>query len=397
MRAQAEDRHASRLDPPRGRERLLSAEFIRVTVANFFFFLTFASFFLLPLHIRALGGSEQTVGLVMGMAGLSGLASILVVGRLLDRFGRRIFLIAGLALMALASSGFLYVDRVGPALFLLRALQGLAFAAGFNAASTLAVELAPPDRMAAALGLFGISTLTTHAIAPTIGEQIVHLAGFRALFLVAAGFSLLGLVIAWPLREPRRHASAPAGRLRVPARLRVLIATVGCCGVAFGAVITFVPTFVRDDRLGPVSTFFLAYTASAVLTRLTLGHLSDTVGRRRVIMPGLGLLASSIAGLALVHGPIALGGIGLAFGLAQGIVYPTLNAFSVDHAQAGQLGRVQTLYNGTFNLGTTLGSLGLGSVVQAYGHRQMFLCAASVAMAALAIFGAGTYEPTAAE
>jgi MFS family permease len=90
-------------DPARG------ARFARVATANFFFFLTFASFFLLPLHIRALGGSERTIGLVMGMAGLSGLASILFVGALLDRFGRRIFLLGGLGVMALTSAAFLFV------------------------------------------------------------------------------------------------------------------------------------------------------------------------------------------------------------------------------------------------------------------------------------------------
>ena len=49
------------LRPPM-RDRLLSGPFLLTTVANFFFFLNFASFFLLPLHIRALGGSEAVSG-----------------------------------------------------------------------------------------------------------------------------------------------------------------------------------------------------------------------------------------------------------------------------------------------------------------------------------------------
>ena len=39
-------------------------DFYLVTAANFVFFLNFASFFLLPLHIRELGGTERTVGFV---------------------------------------------------------------------------------------------------------------------------------------------------------------------------------------------------------------------------------------------------------------------------------------------------------------------------------------------
>src|SRR5258705_55349 len=254
-----------------------TACFARVTAANFCFFLTFASFFLLPLHVRALGGTERTIGLVMGTSGLAGLVSVLALGALLDRFGRRIFLLGGIATMSAAAGGLLLVDRLGAA-------------------------------------------------------------------------------------------------------------TVACCGVSFGAVITYVPTFVQDAALGSVATFFLSYTAAAVLTRIGAGGLGDSLGRRTVVLPALGLLALSIALLATVRSAPALATAGLLFGTAQGFVYPTLNAFTIDLAEPGQLGRTQTLYNGAFNLGTTAGSMALGPVAHAFGHRVMFLVAAGVAPAALAVF-----------
>jgi MFS family permease len=377
------------MSPPRR-----SASFARVTAANFCFFMNFASFFLLPLHVRALGGTERTIGLVMGTAGLAGLVSVLAVGGLLDRFGRRIFLLGGIAAMGAGSAGFLGVQRIGVAIFLLRAVQGLAFAAGFNAASTLAAEFAPEGRRAAALGLFGVSTLATHAIAPTLGEQIVHRGGFAALFVVAAGFSAIGLAIAWTLPDDaptRAHLAAP---LRATAALSTAIGTVACCGVAFGAVITYVPTFVHDAGLGSVATFFLSYTVAAVLTRVTAGGLGDSLGRRTVILPALALLAVSIALLASVHSVAALAIAGVLFGTAQGFVYPTLNAFTIDLAGPGQLGRTQTLYNGAFSLGTTGGSMALGPVAEAFGHRPMFLVASTMAVAALTVFALGAGRDT---
>ncbi len=363
-----------------------AARFARVTAANFFFFLTFASFFLLPLHVRALGGSERTIGLVMGTSGLSGLASILVVGSLLDRFGRRVFLLGGFATMAVASGAFLFVDRIGPALFVLRGVQGLAFAAGFNAASTLAAEFAPPGRRAAALGVFGVSTLATHALAPALGEQVVHWGGFGALFVTASVFSVVAVAIAWPLPGGTPFATERSVRLSATSELLSAIATVACCGVAFGGVLTYVPTFVHDTALGSVATFFLSYTGAAVLTRVTAGGLGDTLGRRTVILPALGLLAVSIVMLAAVHSRGALALAGVLFGTAQGFVYPTLNAFAIDQAAVGQLGRAQTLYNGAFNLGVTAGSVALGPIAEAFGHRVTFLCAAGMAATALVVF-----------
>src|SRR2546426_7108758 len=99
-----------------------TACFARVTGANFCFFLTFASFFLLPLHVRALGGSERTIGLVMGTSGVAGLGAVLVIAGLLDRVGRRRFLLGGAATMAVASAGVLFLHPVGPMLYRLRVL-----------------------------------------------------------------------------------------------------------------------------------------------------------------------------------------------------------------------------------------------------------------------------------
>jgi MFS family permease len=370
--------------------RLLTGPFVRLLAANFCFFLTFASFFLLPLHVRALGGDERVIGLVMGTAGIAGLASLFVAGPLLDRFGRRPFLLGGLGTMAMVTAGFLVVDRIGPALFLLRGLQGLAFAAGFNAASTLAVEFAPPARRAAALGIFGVSTLATHALAPALGEILVRRRGFPALFEVAAACSVVALLLAWSLDVPPPLHGARSVRLRPTRTLASASVTVAFCGVAFGAVLTYVPTFVEDAHLGRVGTFFLCYTGAAVLTRVTAGSLGDLFDRRAVILPALGLLAASIVGLAAVRTAGGLAGAGLLFGLAQGISYPTLNAFAIDHIAPETLGRAQTLYNGAFNVGVTSGSIALGTVVQAAGHRTMFLCAAAIAAAAFAVFLVGT-------
>src|SRR5947199_2698030 len=95
-----------------------TACFARVTAANFCFFLTFASFFLLPLHVRALGGTERTIGLVMGTSGLAGLVSVLAVGASLDPSGRGTFLLAGLPTSSPAAAAFLLSTPIGPGTFL---------------------------------------------------------------------------------------------------------------------------------------------------------------------------------------------------------------------------------------------------------------------------------------
>ncbi len=76
------------------RPPLLSGAFLRVTVANFFF-LNFASFFLLPLDIKSMGGSEAMIGAVMGTGGVATLLALPAIGLFIDRAGRRLFLLIG--------------------------------------------------------------------------------------------------------------------------------------------------------------------------------------------------------------------------------------------------------------------------------------------------------------
>jgi MFS family permease len=374
--------------------RLLSGPFVRVTIANFFFFLNFASFFLLPLYVKSLGGSEAMVGAVMGTGGMAALVVLPFIGLALDRFGRRRFFVVGTIAMTAAALGYLLVDTIGPALFALRVVQGCSFAAAFTASTTLAAELAPSDRRAEALGIFGVSTLLTHALAPTIGEEIIRRAGFHALCVTAAAFSTLPLLLL-PGVPPRRLPSVFAVRTlwRVGRLQWVVIGTMTLSGMGFGAVMTFIPTFVRGSDLGRVAFFYGAYTITAILTRFFGSGLSDSVGRRAIVLPTLLVLATSIFTLSLVHSVPVLVVAGILFGGAQGISYPTLHAFLVDLTAAEHLGRAQALFNGSFNLGVMSSAFLFGPVADHLGQRPMFAIAALMPLLACGLFYMYATEP----
>jgi MFS family permease len=374
------------------RPPLLSGPFLVTTAANFFFFMNFASFFLLPLHIRALGGSEAVIGAIMGTAGLASIAVLPLIGLSIDRLGRRRFLVLGALCMTAASAGFLVVDEVGPLLFALRLLQGVSFAAAFTATTTFVAEFAPADRRARALGLFGLSSLLTHAIAPIVGEEIVHRAGFQTLFAVTTLYTIIAALLALrlPAAASRRGAAATPSERRLRPAHWIVAGTMTFAGMGFGTVVTFMPTYVTVEGLGRVGIFFAAYTTTAILTRLVGAGLSDRLGRRRVIVPTLLALGLSIFWIAFVHSVPLLFAAGALFGTAQGISYPTLHALLVDLATEAQLGRSQALFNGAFNLGVTSSAFAFGAVAERYGYRPMFVLASLTPVAACALFYLGT-------
>jgi MFS family permease len=354
-------------------------DFYLVTIANFVFFLNFASFFLLPLHLKSLGVNERTIGYVMGTGGFAGLCVLPFLGALLDRVSRRGFVTAGSLAMALASYAYLLLRGAGGLIYVLRIIQGVSFTCAFVTASTLAVELAPASRRGEALGIFGISTLTTHAIAPALGEVVARRWGFSVLFAIAGTLGLVACALTLRIRVPAAaHPAAGTGRRSLPhsATLWLGAATMVSCGAGFGAVLTFVPTFVHAIGLERVAPFFVSYTAAAVGVRVVLGGLSDRVGRHRVLLPSIALLAGAVLALGWVRSMAALVTVGLLFGAGQGMVYPTANALMVDLSHPGNLGRVQTLFSGSFSVGVAASAFVFGGIIERFGYHVTFAAAA---------------------
>jgi MFS family permease len=138
-----------------------------------------------------------------------------------------------------------------------------------------------------------------------------------------------------------------------------------------------VPTFVHVAGIERVAPFFLSYSLAAIGVRFGLGGLSDRVGRRPVLFPAMAVLAAAILALGSVSGVVGLVAVGLCFGAGHGMVYPTANALMVDLSHPGNLGRVQTLFSGSFSVGVSISAFVFGGIIERFGYRVAFTAAAS--------------------
>ena len=133
---------------------------------------------------------------------------------------------------------------------------------------------------------------------------------------------------------------------------------------------------VYQDRLGfgdTVATLFLGcYVAALVPSMLTLGQLSDRIGRRGVLLGALATLA--IAQVLLITEP-DLTGLLIARaiqGLATGAFFGTCTAFIVDAAPPGRVGFTSVLASVSVRLGLGLGP-GIGGVIAQYADNPLRL------------------------
>jgi MFS family permease len=373
-----------------GAPPLFTWPFVRLLIAQASFGFAFSGFFLFPKFIATeLGGGATAIGIATAAYGIAAVVCLPLAGDLVDRFGRRRFLTGGAALMAIASLGHIGVDAVGPLLCTLRALQGVAFAMAFVGGATLAVDLAPRERLAHAIAMFGLSMLAMNAVAPALVEELVDQLGWPAAFAAAAGGAALCTLLSLRIPEAmdlRPHtATAPSllDVLRRPRQLRIAT-VVALAGAAFCAMITYHQPFALELGMSHIRSFFVAYAVSAITVRLVLGPFVDRVGYRRVVIFALVLYVVVVLGMMRLS-PALLPAFGAAFGLAHGLFYPALNALALEGARLAERGKVMALFQSAFHLGFAGASYPLGRLADHAGYPALFLAAGVCAVMALAV------------
>jgi MFS family permease len=360
--------------------------------------MSLAMFVLVPLLIRALGGTEVTIGLVLGVGTA---ASVLVrptVGVLLDALGRRPVLLGCGVVNALSWLPFLWLTRVSPWLYVWCTVHAVVWGALFASYFTYAADLIPPARRAEGIAVFGVFGMAPNGLAPMLGESIIARAGFPAFLLTAAGFAALSLVLTFlipgraptlraadTVPHPARHTMLVAARQ--PGMPLVLAVTV-VLGVAINAAFFFVAPFTRDVGLERAGPFFAAYAGASVVIRLFGRRALDILGPHLVSYPAFTVFGLGLAGLAFLPAPGLLVATGIACGLGHGTLFPVLNALAITRAPVRLQGTVVSLHTAALDLGAVVGTPLCGFLAEWAGWRVMFgtmgaACLAGVLLMAL--------------
>jgi len=372
------------------RETIYTANFFIAFLANFFLFCSVNAFSLLPLYIETLGGTVAQIGQIMGIYGLTAIVAQPLAGALSDRFGRKRFLLLGASLGVVSAVGFAFSSQLDFRFFLLRLVQGVGYSAFYIANLTLIADMVPASRRGEAVGLFGISGLITIALSPALGEQLIRVAGFSAFFKAAAAAAAAALLasLAFHVPRPSHTAYVPLGRssLIPPVRTMPPILLALVFGLVSGAVFVFLPTYAKQVGIERIGPFYIAYSTGAVGIRLACGRLSDRLGRRRVILPALLLMASGSLYLVWLTAPAVLLVVGTLTGMGHGLLHPALSASVIDLSVAEERGRALSAFSTAILMGSAFGSFVFGVMAEWFGYRSIYLTASAIVVATYVAF-----------
>jgi len=347
-------------------------------------FLSFVSMHLLtvplPLYVEQMGGSPSQVGLAMGAFAMAAILARPYVGRLVDKLGGKPSLLLGSLLFTVGPLLYIVSHSV-PVLLLARFLHGFSISATSTAFIVIIAALAPPGRSGEAIGLSAAAMPVSLMIAPALGADLLKSWGFVPLFILSASVAALSLLVALFIVEPRstdpndRSGKESEGTFLQVIRLRSVWVPSGAMGilaVSYGAITTFLPLSAVQQGIANPGLFFTAYGLTVIVAQVLAGRVSDLMGRQRVMVPGMILLALAFPMLAWTRSLPLLLVVAVLYGLGFGAVRVNLNALLVDNVPAMIRGMAMSIAYGSFDLGMGLGPYLLGWVAQSWGYPAMY-------------------------
>jgi len=362
-------------------------DFWLVLGAGFLFFFCFYLLLTpLPLYIQDMGGGEAEIGLVMGALSLAALLARSLAGSTVDRWGRRPSLLIGASIFAVAPL-MSFVANSWWVILIMRVFQGLGIAFFSTGYSALVTDLSPPSRRGEGLGLAGMASVLPLLFAPALGMLLLRGMGFQAVFILSCVVGVLSVVVVILIREQfksRRRSSGISWRKVVGRRVVTIPSLiVAVVAMGYGSVITFLPLLATKRGIPGMGYFFTLFGFANLISQPWAGWLSDRVGRRRVVLPGLLLTSVSLYALGLSNSTAALLGVALAFGVSMGLARPTLDAIIVDGTPPEARGVAMGFVYTCFDLGIGLGSFGLGIAATAWGYGCMYSVVALLSLLAV--------------
>jgi MFS family permease len=378
--------------------REFTPQFWSVAGATFFGFLGIGT--VLPglgPHVRHdLGGSDETVGFVIGIFSFVALGARLFSGKLADTRGRKNTFAAGLLCCALA--GAAYLAPLGLAgVYLARVLQGFGEAFLYTGAATWAIEIAGVHRSAQALGYVSSGIWGGMSAGPVLGAWV---GSFQHAALTQTVLALIGFALLVRVPERFKPHPHPTKRAWLPRSIIAPGIAVGFVNVHYPVVTGFLILDLAQHG-GSGRAAFTAYAVVILFSRFFLGSLPDRVHPKITYYTGLGFMTLGLLLIAASPPPaIAIGAaamLGFGFSFPWSSVVSTVLRQTLDREHGSAIGMLGAFYD----LFVGIGSFAAGAVSDHYGYASAFgMAAAALGVAAIVgwfLFPAGHPKITVTE
>ncbi|GFN32903.1 MFS transporter [Paenibacillus xylaniclasticus] len=370
------------------KEALWNKNFVAISLSSFFVFLTFyTSATTLPVYVKeTLHGSEQQIGLSMTLFIVAAVLIRPFAGKWMERFGDTRIVFWSLLLFFLAAVYYLNIYSFAM-LLLLRFVNGGSFAVATTSTNGVALKLIPESRKGEGISYFSLFMSLAMVIGPFIGLTVNSHYGYRALFVMCAGFSLLALGLGVMARTRTEQTSPTVPRVKKPLHWQDLIEVtaipIGLAGFltafSYSGLTSFISVYASSMSMESIASyFFVCFGVMIVLPRPLIGRILDRYSEKLVIYPSIAILAIGLYLLGQAQSQALFLAAGAVSGLGYGALLPSFQTNAVKRSARERQPIAMATFFVLFDLGYGIGSYVLGVIASSLGYDGMYLISAVV-------------------
>lgn len=343
----------------------------------------------IPLFVHELGGSDQLIGIIVGIFTFSALLLRPYAGHSLESKGRGPVYIVGLALFVLSVGSFGFITSMGM-LIVMRIIQGVGWGFSTTASGTIATDLIPPKRRGEGMGYFGLSGNLALAFGPALGLTLAGYISFTLLFIISALLGLTALLLSLNIRYKKVDESSDKTK---PARFDVLEKSainpsilLFFITVTFGGITSFLPLYAAEKDITGIQLYFISFALFLMVSRVFAGKLYDKKGDLYVIPPGTILIFTAMLLLSWLPNTSTMIIAGALYGLGFGSVQPALQAWAVNNAAKNRKGMANATFYSFFDLGVGVGAMLFGQLAFLFNYGLIYIVSACSVFFALLFY-----------
>lgn len=374
---------------------LWTPNFILISLVNFQLVLVFYLLVIVIVgySVAELGATTAQAGLVSGLFIVGTLFGRLIIGKLLNRLGLKITLVAGLTGFLLFSGLYLIPAKL-EILLGIRLMHGFMMGVASTVLGTVIAQTIPATRRGEGIGYFSMSSTLGTAIGPFLGIWLMSNFNYQVIFVFTSVVALSCLICSLFIQPPQIKITNPVNHIEnqsssrlaqyiepkaLPISMIVLI--VATC---YSGVLSFIHFYAKEINLvETASFFFLMYAIAILLSRPFTGPLMDRKGENIIIYPAIVIMALGILLLSQAHNATMLLASAALLGFGFGNLQSVCQTIAVKSTSLQRMGLATSTFFIALDAGLGFGPYFLGMLLDQIGYRQLYLYSAVLTISCL--------------
>ena len=338
----------------------------------------------LPVYAHIMGATGFWVGVIFSAFTLSRTLCMPYFGKKSDHYGRRIFILVGLAGYSLFSYLYIFADSV-LSLTIIRFIHGVFSAMVFPITVAYVADMTIQGEEGESMGKFQSFAFLGMSCGPLLGGVLVEQFNSDSAFLSLAGLSVLAFILCLfflPDYKIPAKSSKPILSLLFHPSLKVPVIGFLLYSAVFSVFVVFLPLLGHSIQLdySDISLLIFGASITMVICQRFSGKFIDIFNKYWTIAIGAGMMSAALLLFPFTGNLLHLLGYSILLGCGLGLTLTSFSAMMVIEGRKHGQGSVEGILNTAQGIGIIISPVLFGLVLDHSNITLVFILGSMISV-----------------